>query len=127
MDSFSAVRQLAQQLQELVVIHWLDEVTVKAGFLRAPAIVFLPPACQRDNDDVFAPRLLADVAADLVAVKPRQADVQQDNVRALLLDHLDRFDSIMRHERLIAGDLQQHREWISRVSVVVDNDDTPCY
>ena len=53
----------------------LDQVFVKTSFLRALPILLLTPACQSDEENLLASRLLSDATAGFVAVQFRQADV----------------------------------------------------
>src|SRR4029078_5397310 len=76
--------QGAEQCDQRRVIDRLDQVAVEAGFLGFAAVLLLAPAREGDEDDILAPGLVADASADLVAVERGQADVEEDDLGAVL-------------------------------------------
>jgi len=92
------------------VVHRFDHVCVESGVRGSIAIFFLSPPGQRHDRQLFAPRRLADAAAHFVAVQTRQSDVEEYGVRPEPLGGFDRADAVVRLVRLVAVELQQHRQ-----------------
>ena len=63
-------------------VHRLDEVVVEPGLPRSAPVLFLAPAGQRHDQRPRELGPLPQASGHLVAVHPRQADVQQDDVGA---------------------------------------------
>src|SRR5262245_59494021 len=73
----------AEQFIEPSGVHRLDEMVVEARILGPPPVALLPVAGHGDEAHPLQPLLLPQAAGDLVAVHPRQADVQQHHVGLL--------------------------------------------
>src|SRR5678816_438442 len=82
-------RQRCEQVQDDLVIHWLDQMRVETGFSRLLPILFLTPAGQRHDHQTSAPRLLANPATHFIAIDSRQSDVEQNGIRQQSLGSLD--------------------------------------
>jgi hypothetical protein len=110
------------------VVDRLDQVCVEARFSRSIPIFFLPPARQRDQDQIPSPRLFPDSSTRFVAVHSGQADVEQHDIGMESLGGFDRFESIVCLVGLVTAELQQHGERVRAVQAVVDDQDAqgPC-
>jgi len=65
-------------------IRGLGQVTVKAGFARAAAMLFLIPARDRHQKGILAPGLPAHATRDFEAIHSWHAQIQQHNIRVQL-------------------------------------------
>ena len=88
-------------------VHRFDQMMIEARLLRPSSIDVLPPAGDRDHGDVLAPGLLADAAAGLEAVDPRQAEVHEHDVGTQALGGGKSLHAIVGHERLVSLILEQ--------------------
>jgi hypothetical protein len=77
------------------------------------------------TNHVLAPRLLPDAAGGLVAIQPREADVEEHDLGTKPLGGIHGFQPVVRRPRLVAQDRQQHGEGRRRVLAVVDDEDAP--
>ncbi len=68
------------------MVERFHEMGVEPGFVRATAILLLPPAGERDEDHIGAPLELADPSADLQPIEIGHSEVEQDNLRAEALN-----------------------------------------
>src|SRR6185437_8766064 len=82
--------QVREQVAQGLRRHGLHQVTVEAGGLRTAYVLILTVARQGHKDDPFPTGTIPDACGDLVAVDPREADVQEDQVIGVLGDGLDR-------------------------------------
>jgi len=69
------------------------------------------------------PLLFANPARRFVAVESGQADVEQDHLGLKRRRHFYRFESIVGDVNFVAGRLQQYREAVCRVPVVLHDQD----
>src|SRR5262245_54687483 len=71
-EASAADRRRGDQRFEVGVDERLHQVTVEARVRRLPPILLLPPAGERDDRDLLAPGLRAELAADIEPVQLRQ-------------------------------------------------------
>src|SRR5688500_11329284 len=98
---------------------------VESGLLRFSAVFLLTPAGESDQQQVAVPALSANAASRVVAVEPGQTDIEQDDIWPECSRCLYRLQSIVRQIRVVAGELEQHREAFRRVPVVIDDQNAP--
>ena len=86
------------------------------------AFVFLlAPARDGDEGHVLAPRLLANLASDFVAVHFRHANVQQHNFREEVARDVEGRGAVVGRLRMMAEAAQKGGERKRAVDVVVDD------
>ena len=85
-------------------------------------VLLLSPACQCDQCDLPAPRLLANGPAGIQAVHARHADIHDDQIGSELLGDSYRIHSVVGGFGLVPHDLQQHREREGGVVIVVHHE-----
>src|SRR5690348_15034335 len=95
---------------------------VESCISRLSTVLFLPPPRERNQRHVLAPRLTANVTADVMPAQAWQPDVEENNVRAVGFDCIDGGEAIMCGERFVPAELQQHREGICGVAVVINHE-----
>src|SRR3989337_2380746 len=98
---------------------------VEAGRGRSRAVLWLSPAGDGDEGDLRSAVQRPDATRRLVAVKPRQADVEQDDARAPGPGELHRGRAIMCQARVVAVRAEQLAEGRRGVAIVVDEEDPP--
>jgi len=82
----------------------------------------MTPAGDGDDRHVLAPCQAAYSAANVVAVEPRQADVEQHDLRPQRLCGFDGRESVVCRPRLVAFHPEQRRERLRGVDIVVDDE-----
>src|SRR5262245_34899637 len=98
---------------------------VEAGLSCALLVVRLAPSGGRHQKQMRAPGTLADRAGDLVAVHPREIDVQKNGIRPKSLAHVQPRSSVACEPNPVAAQAQQDREALSRVAIVFDQQHAP--
>src|SRR5262245_60106857 len=73
-------RGTAQESPDQAEVDRLHQMRVESRLPGAAPVVLLTPSGHRHEQDGLPPRRLPDLARDVIAVEPRQADVQQDDV-----------------------------------------------
>src|SRR5688500_14214305 len=112
-----------QDIGDGVDVRRLDEVVIEAGRDRLCLLLGMTPTGEGDDEHRAAPRLGPYSARDLVAVQLRQADVEQHHFRPQGPRELQRRRASVRRVGLVALELEQARERIGGVAVVVDDED----
>jgi hypothetical protein len=85
-----------------------------------PLVVSIPAG---ERDEAGARALpLANLTRDLVAVHVGQADVEQDDLRALRIDRLEGRMPVVHHPRLVPHRLQQGLKHFGGINVVIDHE-----
>ncbi|HEX9619571.1 MAG TPA: hypothetical protein VF989_05530 [Polyangiaceae bacterium] len=107
--------------QQGVDVDRFDQVRKKAGLSGAFAIARLPIARYRDEPELSELRERPQAARELVAVEPRQSDVEQRHVRTLRTRDGDRLVGTGSGHRVVAEDGQELGQKLERVGVVVDD------
>ena len=105
-------------------VDGLREVLVEAGLGRAPLVVGLTPARQRDQQGIGARRRRPDTTRKLVAIHVGQADIEQQDLRAEVLQSGSApapSGATVRCSRRS----EQDREALGRVPVVVGDGHAP--
>ena len=93
-----------------VSLHRLDHVTIEPRFPGLLPVFVLGPSCHSDQHHTLSPRQVSYPAGRLLAVDPRQADVEQYQVGAHLRRRFHRLKAVVRDMGLVAGQFQQHRQ-----------------
>ena len=95
---------------------------IEAGALGTFAIFCL--AVTRDGDQQrVGVASLAELGGDVVAVDYRQADVEQYGVGIDLFEEFERATAVVGEGYLMAVHFEEHRLGLSRVAIVVDDED----
>ena len=92
---------------------------IEARLPRAAAVRVLAPSGERHQSDPLAPRLRADAPRDLIAVEQRHADIEQRHFGQVPLGGLEREAPVGGAEDFVATQLQDRRQSLQRVDVVV--------
>ena len=92
---------------------------IEAHLVRAAAIFVLAPARERDQHRALTPGLSANASGHFVAVELRHADVEQHDVGMVFRRHFQGFGAIGCRVNLVTVALEQRREAIQGVPVVV--------
>ncbi len=102
----------------------LCDVEVASGSARFGAVLFIAVSRHRNNGNVLEARLAFQAPADFVTVEARQAEVEQHDVRPELLRDL-RYDiAIDRELDDVAVVLEQDREGLEGVQIVLDDENS---
>ena len=113
----------AESGEELRLVERLGEEVVGAGIEPGDDVVDRRAPGQQDHGQRDRPRVCPQAAADLEAIHPGQADVEQDEVR----DDLERGRQprrpVVRGDRSIAGTLEQRGQQGAVRRVVLDDED----
>ena len=88
----------------------------------APAIVVLAPAGQGDERDVLAAGAGAYQPAGLVAVEDGHAEVEEDQLRAVGVDQVERLLPVVGDLHLVAHRREQRGQAVGAVGQVVDDE-----
>ena len=83
-------------------------------------VLFLAEPRQRHKQDPVAQHTTYP-STGLVAVEPSHSDVEEDHLRLVLLEHLERAFAVVRDSRVSTHFLDEHRRGIRRILVVVDD------
>jgi hypothetical protein len=116
-----------EQFREGVVVHWLDHVSVEPGFFRAAAVLLLTPTGQGHNYQALLPPLFSYPASRFVSVEFGKPDVEQDCVGLELRCRFHCFNAVVGDMGFVAGQLQQQRQAVGRVLVVIYDQDATFY
>ena len=108
---------------ELIKVKRLDEVMVESGLKRLAAVVVLPIAGNRHEDQIATGGRLAEAASHLVTIHPRQPNIEQDDIGLLLLGSIERSDAAVSHLRCVPREPDQEGKCFGRRDVVVHNED----
>ena len=109
------------RLRHALAVEWLQQVIHRIHFERPHCILIK----RRRKNDLGQRQLLVEQFLDHAkAVQSRHLHVKENEVRIMLADQADRFQSILalRHHVHLADVLQQIRELIPRQLLVVNND-----
>ena len=101
----------------------LHEMRVEAGLLRAQPLVRLPPAREGDHVGVLAPGFLADAPGHFVAADLGHPEIEDHDVGPELLGDGDGGLTVERVPDVVPRDLEQDRQALGRVAVVVHDQD----
>jgi hypothetical protein len=101
----------------------LHEVEGEAGLFRALPVLGLTVPGDGHEHHVLAARLRAHAPGDLVAVDPRQADVEKHDLRALALGDGERGLAIVGRRDVVSPQPEQESHALPRVLVVVHDED----
>jgi hypothetical protein len=120
-SSLAAQEKLAQQGG----FDGLGEVKIESGLGGTVLVGFLSPA--RDGDECHGRFAAAftNATRDVVARKPRHADVENRDVGLQLSKQLQRLESVMRDVHFVAIESQQHGESFTRIQIVVGHEHAP--
>ena len=110
--------QRADPRQQLLALERLDEVVVGAAVESLDAVVGLGARGEDQDRDVA---LGAQPAADLDAVEPRQAEVEDDEVGDELLGRRERLLAVGRGAHLVALLAQGAAQHVGDLVVVLDD------
>src|SRR5262245_4854272 len=117
----TATRQHGEDVREIFGGHGLRQVSVEARLERAPPVVFLPVPADRDEDRRGA-AVRADATGDLVAIDPRQPDVDENDIGPDRLGAGDAARAVVRLVDPVALVLEERAQCLSRVHVVLDHE-----
>ena len=110
----------ADARQQLHRAEGLGEIVVRPHVERGRLVKLR--AARRDDDDRHpAPR--TDGADDLTAVHVRQTEIQQQQIRAVRGDHLQRRPAVGREQRLVIVTAQRRLQVFADAGIVLDDDD----
>ena len=97
-------------------------MVVESNALRACQILRLAVSRQRDQHRPGRTELVSEPFSNLVAVDPREANVQQDHVKRFGRGRLNRFEAVMGNAYLITPELQNSGEAPRRILTVVHHE-----
>src|SRR5262245_56881323 len=96
---------------------------VETRFAGPAQILTLAPARERNERDLRTPGFGPDPAGDLVAVHGWHPDVEKCDIRWRCGRHLQRTTALRGLQHLEAGRLQQQRQALEGIDIVVDDED----
>src|SRR6187402_23120 len=100
-------------------------MVVEPGEARRVAIAGLTVTRERHEPDRAAALVRAQASRHLVAVHLRQPDIDERDLGLKPLRLLERRGGTIRRGYVVPFELEQHRERISRIRAVVDDEHTP--
>ena len=83
-------------------------------------VLFLAEPCQRHKQDPAAQNTTNPLTG-LVSVQPSHADVEEDHLRLVLVDHRERAFAVVGNSRVSTHVLDEHCRRIRRILVIVDD------
>ena len=104
------------------MLNGFDQVMIEPSVRCPPPIIRLPPPRQGDEDGLWT-RCAPNALGGLVAVQPRKADVEQDDVRLEFCNRSHGVCSIVRRPDFMTDELEQHGDHVRRVLIVIDDQD----
>ena len=96
---------------------------VEARLEGAALVIVLSPARQGKQEDVSSPGLAANGLGHGIAVKLRQADIQQCDLRPEIAGADERLLAIVGNTDVMSLGLQEERQALRRVDIVIDDED----
>lgn len=108
---------------QLFQLDGFDKLTIEAGLLRPGEIVIVGVAGDGHQHCTGRFRQLAKLAGNLVAIEPRQQDVQQDNLGPEGACRRQGHGTIVRHLDIMSPDAQKNGEAVNRILAVIDDED----
>ena len=115
----------SEQPLQLSHIDGFHEMAVTTGVARARTVVLLAPSGQRDHFDALSRRLRTNLLCDFVPVKTRHSDVHENHCRLKGRRGGDGFGAAVGGPHLLAHQLQHGSHRIGRVTIVIDDQDSP--
>src|SRR5271169_5340284 len=94
-DRAAAVDQRLDGVEQLAFLVWLAEVIIDAELNGAGTMFFTHSRCDHYDRNMLEARIVAHVGGNFIAVHARHFDVQQDDVRLVLLQQRHRIHAVL--------------------------------
>ena len=95
-------------------------MVIEPGGHRALPVLLAAVARERHQHDVMKAAFAARAARDLVAVETGKADVDEHHVGRVRAGCLERRDAIVEYAHVMAEQLEEHREALGGVGIVLE-------
>ena len=90
---------------------------------RLTPVLFLTPSGHRNHQEVRSPGLCANLPAGIETTQSGHSDIQHDKIRPKLLDGANRGSPVILGAGRVARNLQDQREAVGTVLVIVNDED----
>ena len=103
------------------ILDRLHDMYVEARFLRSSTVLVLAPSRQGHQERALLAVLCANATSRLVTVEYRQTDVEKDDVGIKPRYRIHGRQAVVLDKCLVAGELEQRRDHVGRVEIVIDD------